>query len=233
MHAIALFSLAAFSIAAPTTIHPATSKGFTLVARVTDVKRDFTPSISNWVFSTIHTGAALNVAVLSEGYARVFYENGTAAGNTSIITDGATPPVPFGVSIQRPTQFDSLYPTEHSIFVNAGYGTRASIAPSGFPVLRNGQDLGGGTFVACNNSVPYYQNMKFITLQYAYGNETVPSGCAPVALLPQCAPVALLPQCAALSELPDDAYASHEFAVEVRCFGDAGRVTLEELEEQV
>jgi hypothetical protein len=219
MHTIALFSLATFTVAAAPTdlLHPATSKGFTLVAKVTDAKVDFTLSINNWVFSTIHTGAALNVAVLSEGYARVFYENGTAAeaaaGNTSIITDGATPPVPFGVSIQSPTQFDSLYPTEHSIFVNAGYGTRASIPPSGLPVLRNGQDIGGGTFVACNNSVPYYQNMKFITLQYAYGNETVPSGCAPVVLLPQCA---------ALSELPDNAYASHEFAVEVRCFGDVG-----------
>ncbi|KAK5655498.1 hypothetical protein OQA88_5769 [Cercophora sp. LCS_1] len=209
MNSFIILGLTALAASMPTARQTqSTSKGFTLVAHLTDPSKDFSPSINNNVFSTIHVGAAQNVAVLSAGNARIFYENGTSdntARQNSIITDGATPPVPFGISIQSPTQFDVTYPTEHSIFVNAGFGTSASVlGPAG--VLRNGQDeTGKGTFLACNNTVPYYRDLRFITLQYRYEGEAVPGDCVEVVLVPYCAE---------LNALPEDAYASHEFAVE-------------------
>jgi len=213
---LSLAALAALSTAAPAVRRqntPTASKGFTLVAKVTDPSKDFSPSVDNWVFSTIHTGPPTSRAVLSQGNSRIFYENGTsadvAAGTTTLITDSATPPTPFGVTIQGPTEYDVTYPTEHSIFVNAGTGTLLSVG-GGF--LANGLDRGTGdegTFVACNNTVPYYRDLRFITLQYVYDGETAPQGCAPVVLVPQCA---------TLNDLPPDAYASHEFALDVGCY---------------
>ncbi|KAK4164251.1 prolyl tripeptidyl peptidase [Cladorrhinum sp. PSN259] len=188
----------------------ALSNGFLLVAKVTDPSHDLDPSVNNYVLSTVHTGAALNAAVLSPApvtSGRIFYENGTSTQvddkQTNILTDGATPPVPFGLYVQDPTQPPSNIP------INVGPGTFNTISESDLIVI-NGQ--GEGTYLACNATVPYY-NRNFITLQYAYGSSpTIPENCAPIELVPQCT---------TLNELPDDAYASHEYAVEVQCYEDA------------
>ncbi|KAK1757298.1 hypothetical protein QBC47DRAFT_411421 [Echria macrotheca] len=211
----------------PSPKKPSESLGFMLIAKV-DASKDMNPSIHNWVFSTIHVGAAQNVAVLTapstKSPGRVFYENGTAeqvaSGETTIITDGASPPAPFGVTIQGPRQFDQTYPKEHSIYVNAGPGSFASIGGSAawYPTLRNWQDEGAGTFAACNNMVPYYGDTnRFITVQYVYGGEEVPTDCVPVTLVAQCAD---------LDELPADAWASHQFAVEVRCYQEVSKMEI-------
>ncbi|KAK3985660.1 hypothetical protein QBC44DRAFT_334569 [Cladorrhinum sp. PSN332] len=186
------------------------SRGFFLVAKVTDPAHHLDPSVNNYVLSTVHTGAALSAAVLSSApvrSGRIFYENGTDAEHelqqTNILTDGATPPVPFGLFVQDPTQAPSNIP------INAGPGTFNTVSDSD-SILLNGQ--GEGTYLACNAKVPYY-NRNFITLQYAYGSSPI---------IPEdCAPIELVPQCTILNELPDNAYASHEFAVAVRCYVDA------------
>jgi len=231
MRAATILSLAALASAVPTTTKhqspSSKSKGFTLVAKVSNPNHDLSPSINNRVIIAAHTGAGFNVAVLypAGSNGSIFYQNGTAAevaaGTTTLINDEATPLTPFGLSIQSPAQFDTTYPTEHAIFINAGRGTRVTLVNGnrGYPIVHNGLDTstdkgqGRGTFAACDNTVPYYQK-KFVTLMYVYGGEKVPEGCAPVVLVPQCA---------VLAALPEGSYASHEFANEVGCFGDVAR----------
>ncbi|KAK3392888.1 hypothetical protein B0H63DRAFT_456766 [Podospora didyma] len=239
MHNVLILGLAALAAAAPAKRqvphYPPTSlsNGFFLVANVTDPSLDLSPSINGWVFQTAHTGPPTNAAVLqapgSSVPGRVFYENGTAEqvhyGQSTVITDGATPPTPFGIFIQSPTEFDITYPTEHDLFVNAGPGTPSRITdfPNPYPILQNNQ--GVGTFVACNNTVPYY-GYKFITINYAYATFEGPDGGYEYhANIPEgCAPINLVPQCTTLNTLPPDAYASHEFAAPVRCYDDVAAI---------
>ncbi|KAK3386711.1 hypothetical protein B0H63DRAFT_468265 [Podospora didyma] len=239
MQTILTLGLAALAAAAPakrdTPHYPATSlsKGFLLIANVTDPTKDLSPSVNGWVVQTAHIGPPFNAAVLQSPGAsapgRIFYENGTDErvryGQSTVITDGATPPSPFGILVQSPTEFDTLYPTEHDVFINGGPGTPASITrfPSPYAILQN--NLGVGTFVACNNTIPYY-GYKFITINYAYATFEGPDGGYQYnANIPEgCAPITLLPQCTTLNELPPDAYASHEFAVTERCYEDVAGI---------
>jgi len=52
------------------------STGFRLVANVTDPATDLNPPVNGWELTGIHTGAALNDAVLTSSTGRVFYHNG-------------------------------------------------------------------------------------------------------------------------------------------------------------
>jgi hypothetical protein len=208
---IAALTLAAAATALPNHLGRSTTaatlakfKGFYLTARVTDPAHDLDPSVDNWVLGTIHTGAGLNAAVFSTGSGRLFYENGTAEQvanlQTTIVTDGGTPPFPSSLMLQgagEPRRIGEI---------NVGYGTANSVVAEGENVrLVNG--LGEGTYLACTATVPYY-NQEFVTLQYLYGKVEVPEGCAPVELVPRCA---------TLNELPEGSLSSHEFAVEVDC----------------
>ncbi|KAK4234514.1 hypothetical protein C8A03DRAFT_18598 [Achaetomium macrosporum] len=197
--------------AAATALSPATtssSKGFYLIAHVTDPSRDFSPSIEGWALTAIHTGAGLNAAVLASASAgRLFYENGTAAQvaatQSTILTDAGTPPFPMGLYVQGEGEPPKI------LEINVGAGTPNTIVGREADVLVNGLDangLGRGTYMACNATVPYY-GVEYITLQYAYGK--VSDGCAPIELRPRCA---------TLNDLPADSLSSHEFAVVVPCY---------------
>lgn len=207
MRIITTLSMAALAAAAPAVRQPGSlsqSDGFTLIAKVTDPSRDLDPSVDGMPLSAIHTGAALNAAVLwSSG--RVFFQNGTAEEaqlrQTTIITEAAMPGFPFGISVPGPAEPRDI------ISISVGPGTYNIIAGSDAPAMVNG--LGSGTYLACNATVPYYQR-KFITLQYAYDPATdIPA---------ECAPIALVPQCATLDDLPEDSHSSHEFVQQVPCY---------------
>lgn len=97
--------LAGLAAAAPTTVVPhypdsSVSKGFNLVINVTDPSRDLSPSIQNTYVTSIHVGAGLKLVGNSADpeAGRLFYVNGTAEeafyGQSSIVTDGGTPPFP-------------------------------------------------------------------------------------------------------------------------------------------
>ncbi|KAK0703086.1 hypothetical protein B0T26DRAFT_599712, partial [Lasiosphaeria miniovina] len=215
---------------APTSL----SQGFFLVANVTDPSKDLVPSINGWVVQAAHTGPALDVAVLqsptSSVPGRIFYENGTAEqvrfGRSSVLTDTATPLTPYGIIVQNSTRFDATYPTEHDVFINGGTGTPSSITNfpnSPYAVLQN--NLGPGTFVACNNTVPYY-GRKFITIEYAYATFVGPDGgfLYDADIPDGCAPISLVPQCTTLNSLPPGAFASHEFAATVRCYDNVAAI---------
>ncbi|EON96038.1 hypothetical protein UCRPA7_8462 [Phaeoacremonium minimum UCRPA7] len=234
-------SLAVLTTAAPSgkrqvPHYPPTSQsqGFKLIANVTDPSADFTPSIKNWVVEGAHTGAGTNVAVLKPFDAttspgRTFYLNGTAEdvryGNTNVLTDGGTPPAPYGIYVQNQTEFEYLYPDEHGVGISVGEGSGTSLTrfPNPYPYLTSA--TGTGTFVACNNTVAYY-GTKFITLEYAYATFTAPDGSYEYnANIPEgCAAVNLIPQCTELNELPEDAYSSHEFAAQTACYPDVAAI---------
>lgn len=57
------------------------SKGFTLVANVTDPSKDLNPPINHWRLASLHVGAGLGDAVLESDFAWTFYMNGKLISN--------------------------------------------------------------------------------------------------------------------------------------------------------
>ena len=201
---ISTLALAAAATALPsqharTATCTSTSKGFNLVAHVTDATSDLTPSVEGLFLSTAHTGAGLNAAVLSSANGRLFYQNGTSPETSDILTDGGTPPFPFSLQVQPAGEARRI------LDISVGQGTVGSVNAQGR--LVNG--LGEGAFLACRQVVPYY-NQEFVTLQFVYGK-------ADPATLKGCATIELVAKCAELNELPEGSLSSHEFAAEVKC----------------
>ncbi|TPX11908.1 uncharacterized protein E0L32_007406 [Thyridium curvatum] len=201
---LALLHAAALTSASPLSLLAArdTSKGFTLIAKVTDPACELDPPVAGWQLDTAHTGAGLNAAVLSDpgqdGGPRIWYLNGTAPPAQQVLTDGGTPLYPYGLSLQAA---DS--PGEHGAVVNVGQSSPTTVK-GGRLVNLEGPD---GTFLACKRELEYYHS-EFVVLQYAYAGEAIPD---------KCAAITLAPRCAELEVLPPDAGSSHEFAQEVEC----------------
>ncbi|KAI1372260.1 hypothetical protein F4677DRAFT_432892 [Hypoxylon crocopeplum] len=211
----------------------AQSNGFFLIANVTDPSTDFTPSIKNWVVTTAHVGAGTDVAVLvpfdAGSSGRIFYQNGTAEevrySGTEVLTDGGTPPAPYGFFVQKEDEFDTVYTDQHDVWINVGSGTGTGFTrfPDPYPTMSS--FTGAGTFVACNDTVPYYHT-NFITLQYAYPITTAPDGSWMYdPNIPEgCTAINLIPQCTELNELPEGSFSSHEFAASTTCYPDVASI---------
>ncbi|ROT39491.1 hypothetical protein SODALDRAFT_130963 [Sodiomyces alkalinus F11] len=183
------------------------SKGFKLVAKVTEPETDFEPSVNRYYVSAAHGGAGRGLGVLDAQSARIWYLNGTTSdileGKANTISDGGDPPFPSGFRLAAPQ--DEISPVR----VDMGSGTPGVqlTRPSGssYPYLTT--PSGVGSYIACNEEVPYYGKRKFSVLKYAAAD--VPKGCAQIDLIPQCA------------ELPEEGSLSREaFAQEVRCYDD-------------
>ncbi|PNP39371.1 hypothetical protein TGAM01_v207088 [Trichoderma gamsii] len=222
----AVLGLATAAVAAPANIVPnypphQESQGFRLVVNVTDKALDLKPSVQGLYVNSIHVGAGLNVAgVGAKDVSNVFYQNGTASefrfSSATTITDEATPLTPFGLSLSKNTDSETL----SSAYINGGAGTpgvQISQFPEGFLFLEP------ETFVICNNPLQYYQGQKFLVVEQAATTissdgqveRNLPEGCAPVRLLPECAP---------LEPLPAGSYASHEFALQSECYADVASI---------
>ncbi|KLU92356.1 hypothetical protein MAPG_11302 [Magnaporthiopsis poae ATCC 64411] len=212
------------------------SKGFRLISNVTDPTRDLTPSVHGFALGGIHIGPPNSRSVLSpqaDNTSRLFYLNGTASdltlGTTRIVSDGGTPPFPWGVHVQGPDEFDlPANPGSHATFINGGSTLDVGITkfPDPYSVLVNRKAEGGsagGTFVACYHEVPYYRR-PFVVVDYAYATVD-PDTALPVVKVPEgCAPITLIPQCAVLNDLPPDAISSHEFALDQKCYEDVASI---------
>ncbi|KAK7926690.1 hypothetical protein PG985_003688 [Apiospora marii] len=191
------------------------SKGFNLVANVTDPSKDFTPPVNGWFLTGLHVGAGLSDAALSSESGRIFYQNGTAEetryNQAHTLSDGGTPPFPYGIAVADAADEGGL----HGISINAGTGgagVQLAQFPEHYPILRTPSP---GTYVACNQTEPYYQK-NFITVRAVYGNVSrVPDDCVAITLVPQCAE---------LPALPAGSLASHEFANEVNCYEDVASI---------
>ncbi|GAW23417.1 hypothetical protein ANO14919_129760 [Xylariales sp. No.14919] len=203
------------------------STGFRLVANVTDPATDLTPSVDGWELRGIHTGAGLNDAVLTSETGRIFYHNGTASeihyAQGSILSDGGSPPFPYGIYVQTADEFDATYPAEHDVTINVGSGT-IGVSLLAFPdpyfyVTAHAQ----GTFVACPRTVPYY-GAEFTVVRFAYDTfdnataqfeRNVPAGCTAITLIPECD---------VLPDLPEGSLSSHQFASPSKCYEDVSAI---------
>ncbi|KAJ4168043.1 hypothetical protein NW754_011857 [Fusarium falciforme] len=201
-----------------------TSTGFKLIVNVTDHSKDFDPPINNYEITTIHVGAGLSLVGVVEQDGRVFYQNGTKDqrqdGEATVLTDGGTPLTPAGLAIQQNKENKQLYDAS----LNFGPGTPG--------VQLNALDdpytyMLPETFVACDESLEYYQGKHFIVIKQARlsideNNEiqrNIPDGCAPIRLVPQCAE---------LEEVPEGSYSSHEFALDSKCYNDVAKIKWEQ-----
>lgn len=201
-----------------------TSTGFNLIVNVTDHSKDFERPIHNSQITTIHVGAGLSLVGVVEKDGRVFYQNGTKDqrqdGEATVLTDGGTPRTPAGLAIHQNKGNKQLYDTT----LNFGPGTPG--------VQLNALDdpytyMLPETFVACNESLEYYQGKHFVVIKQARlsideNNEiqrNIPDGCVPIRLVPQCAK---------LEELPEGSYSSHEFALNSKCYDDVAKIKWEQ-----
>ncbi|KAI1845861.1 hypothetical protein JX265_011244 [Neoarthrinium moseri] len=229
-------SLAGLASAAPFTSrqvvpnYPETqlSKAFRLVANVTDPSKDFDPPVNNWVFNGIHTGAGFNDAVLfadGDSSGRVFYQNGTAEEiryyEGSVLSDGGTPPFPFGIYVAAEDQTDA--DGYHDVSLNVGTGTKSvqlQHFPEIYPVLRG---AGQGTYVACNQVVPYY-NKEYVTIRWTYDIFDSETALYEHNIPDACIAIKLVAECATLNDLPEGSLSSHEYASNVNCYKDVSAI---------
>lgn len=230
MHYLLPLSLLTLASAAPTKTNPTltTSHAFRLIVNVTTT--DLTPPIHLLPLQLAHIGPAQNRAIIryqspssptpTASAGPIFYQNGTASSPnlTSILTDAGTPPFPEGLAFlpDEGTQGGGGGGKgKGGLFAFGGPGTQGIRLSGSYGelTLPDGRD---GGFVACNGTIPYYgPGWSFVLVNWVGETEKVVEGCVPVRLLPECA---------VLGELPEGAISSHEWAEEVRCYEDVGRV---------
>jgi hypothetical protein len=223
---------AALAIASPATRDPdciprySTSRGFKLVINVTDLAKDFTPSINGWSVGGVHIGPAQNRGVATAGQVPTFYQNGTYEDNkerrTSILTDGGTPE--FWEGFQTLRGRDDTQGQE--VYVLSGGGTPGIMLTSlgdPYSYLDALENIYLSTFLACNSTIPYYGNFThFITLNWLVATRDA-NGHA-LRIPENCVSVNLIPQCANLEPLLPNATASHEWAQEIRCYRNVSAI---------
>ncbi|KAI0131778.1 hypothetical protein BJ170DRAFT_220232 [Xylariales sp. AK1849] len=235
LNTVLSLGLAGLASAAPLTSrqvphYPPTalSTAFRLIANVTDPATDFNPPVNNWVFNAIHTGAGFNDAVLLADGAdsgRIFYQNGTVEeiryNDGSVLTDGGTPPFPFGIYVSSADESDS--DGLNDVSVNVGSGTKGvelEHFPTVYPTLRGPAP---GTYIACNQTVPYY-HANYITIRYAYGILNPDTALYDYDIPEGCVAINLVAECATLNDLPEGSQSSHEYASTVNCYADVSAI---------
>ncbi|KAF7550069.1 hypothetical protein G7Z17_g5980 [Cylindrodendrum hubeiense] len=218
---LGLLGLTAASPVASKPSYPATetSKGFKLVVNVTDPSKDFKPSIQNTFITSIHTGAGLALVGVIEGDGRIFYQNGTkkeqADSKATIITDGGTPLTPSGLKLTNDTDSKTLS-TAHLDFGLGTPGVQLSSSKAWSLVLPE-------TYLACNESLDYYQGQYFVTIKQARITKNK-DGSTNRNIPKHCVPIRLFPECAELETLPEGSYSSHKYALDSRCYKDVSKI---------
>ncbi|XXH03247.1 hypothetical protein Hte_009645 [Hypoxylon texense] len=192
------------------------SKGFKLIANVTDRAHDLSPPIHGWALQGAHIGAGLNSAVLNDTTpGMVFYQNGTLTDvyrqRSDMLTDAGTPLTPYGIVMRYPSDADKVV----ALGIDAGSGT-AGITLTDPPYPMTELSAYASQFVACKENIPYYPPDREFVLVKAFRDQyQVPSNCVVVEFLPQCA---------TLPDLPEGSYSTHEFANTARCFEDPANI---------
>ncbi|KAK3312932.1 hypothetical protein B0H66DRAFT_504978, partial [Apodospora peruviana] len=222
---ILLASLATAVLATPLVdSNPASlsaTTGFILVANLTDTTRDFSPSINHLKLTGVRIGAGLETAVLTNNTGRTFYENGTD-GNIGVVSDsGGTYPISMIMDALAPGEADADYVDYVGIDVGTAQpGIGIAAPPADVPALY-GPDM--GTFVVCFESQPVYGKPQY---PVRFAKAQLVNGVAYQKIPAQCAPITLLPQCAQLDDaVPSGALYDHDYARNVRCYGNVASVT--------
>jgi hypothetical protein len=136
-----------------------------------------------WNLTSYHIGPCYDYAVFTSATGRTFYANGTAdqfaTHIPNILSDGGTPPWPWGFIINPVNATDEQ--GRRNVFINCGIGT------PGVEIKREHKDTqvayGTGEFFVCNSTLLYG---PAITLYYRERGDITPQGCADVQLLTKC-----------------------------------------------
>ncbi|OAA41930.1 hypothetical protein BBO_05289 [Beauveria brongniartii RCEF 3172] len=189
-----------------------TARGLKLRVRLRNPRADLTSPVQHQYVRSIHDGAGTNLVGFHADTGRIFYVNGTDSDDGmswSTVSDGGTPPVPYGLSLHTLDDWDvqvarlDVGPGDGGVYVHTAGAGRPQLRPTGW--------------LACDEPLAYYGGKRFNVLRRR--------GVATGGLLSEeCVTVALLPECAELKELPEGALASHEFVREVSCYRDASKM---------
>ncbi|KAI0422514.1 hypothetical protein F5X98DRAFT_326259 [Xylaria grammica] len=214
MHSTALFTASLISLASALPAgHEARtagatvgeSKGFHLRVNVLDTTRDLSPSVQGLYFSDQRVGAGTAISVLGAS-PTVFYLNGTAYHTT--VTHDIPGVYPLSITIADAATYDVFYPAEHPIGTAVNGGTELFLR-AGEPILFPLAGDDGGSYAACRRDFVFGgDKTQILTARYVYGNETVPSDCAPIEFVVECA---------TLPDLPEGSSWNHDSAFEVPC----------------
>lgn len=210
----AALGLVSLAIAAPSCPNPgsnlSSSKGLKLRVKLQDASKDLTSPVKGQFVTSIHDGAGTNLVGFSASEGRIFYVNGTAGGDGlfwNTLSDGATPLVPFGLSLHAAPENADV----QIVRLDAGPGDEDIYVPE----HAASPQLYPTNWLACSEPLQYYGGQKFNVLRRQALGTSTPS---------ECVLITLLPECTALNDLPPGSYASHEFAREVSCYKDASNV---------
>ena len=196
------------------------SQGFTLVANITDLSKDLTPSVNHWKLTGVHVGAGIDTAILNPGDpGTVFFENGTD-DNIGLATDGY--PYAWGLYIVRSSSTEQQPDPDIVDWV----GMRLGVAQPGIGIVSAPSPQvytpDPGTFIICNETKPAYGRpqypVKFVR------PSSVPGGAMQLVIPDLCAPITLLPQCATLNPIGDDARYNHDYVRTVPCYDDVASI---------
>jgi hypothetical protein len=231
---IVIGGLAAITFASP--IEPPsypptlTSKGFRLVINVTDVTKDFSPSINGREIHSLHQQSSFSRATAGAGpgEGNIFYQyphvdpnNRFAEFQSVLLTELG--PNTAGLQIANTSSPDAV---KAGMTMNFGSGTMGvMLAVGGYYAWVHPFEYSGvpESFVVCNETIDWIsrdESEKFLALdylRYSWNDDHtefalhVPQGCAPVNLLAQCD---------SLPDVPNDSPAVpfHKLAQDVRCY---------------
>jgi hypothetical protein len=139
----------------------------------------------NWNLTSYHITPCYDYAVFTADPGRIFYANGTddefASGTSNILSDGGTPPWPWGTIISAANATDSQ--GRRNVNINCGEGTsglKVNKEVRGDPTVA----YGDGQFYVCNSTLLYG---PAIALYFKEAGEKTPAECSDVVLGVECA----------------------------------------------
>jgi hypothetical protein len=160
------------------------------------LRSDLKPSIESWEVTSYHVSPCYDYAVLEDPHAhnnsggRPFYVNGTKSHPfyTNILSDGSTPPLPYGIIIPHQNETDTL--GRRPVRISCGPGTEGlGIARIAGSIDANPHLTDISTslswFYACNTTLTFGRAIQLFIASHSFDEKT-PQGCVVVDLLPQC-----------------------------------------------
>ncbi|KAF2739203.1 hypothetical protein EJ04DRAFT_508918 [Polyplosphaeria fusca] len=139
---------------------------------------------NDWNLTSYHIMPCYDYAVFTSDPGRTFYANGTKddfkSHTSNILSDGGTPPWPWGTIISAANATDDQ--GRRNVYINCGTGTTGLEVlkpPRGGPTV----EYGHGDFYVCNSTFLYG---PAIALYWRERKDETPKGCSNVVLTTEC-----------------------------------------------
>ncbi|KAM7206026.1 hypothetical protein V8F33_000856 [Rhypophila sp. PSN 637] len=224
---LSLLALCTVSVSASCVPVPFASRGFRLVVNVTDPSKDTSnPPLQGQYLDLLHIGAGAERSCVGPSSGLIFYQNGTyddfATETIDIITDiHSRPWTPERLSLADWDDEPGL--GIYGFFWAESGGIRLTRLgdPYSYLTVREGAPAESTLVVCRNRTILYYgPDITWDIVNWVQASGThlvIPEGCVAVRFVPECAVLN--------DDLLPDAFSSHEFAQEVRCYEDVKSVS--------